>query len=169
MNKKGIQRGRGRKKRYLKFKNEREFLHLPPSTSLPLKGVLLFLKKRMDFSSSNFSCDSLCQVFASGLAGTCSVPPTSNGNNFCKGFYRRFLLPLLHALSTVAPPTKPLFLGCTSAILSRFQVLRFDFPSSISVTISPGATDYATLAPSLASLWCSLRSTKYSRFQRFQN
>ena len=163
-------KGKRKKKNcYFKFKNEREFLHLPPSIGLPLKGVLLFLKKLMDFSSSNFSCDSLCQVFASGLAGTCYLPPTSNGNNFCKGFYRRFLLPLLHALSTVAPPTKPLFLGCTSAILSRFQVLRFDFPSSISVTISPGATDCATLAPSLASLWCSLRSTKYSRFQRFQN
>ena len=54
----------------------------PPSISFPLKGVLLFLKKLIDFSSSNFSCDSAfllyhCKVFASSLAGTCSEPPSS--------------------------------------------------------------------------------------------
>ena len=113
----------------------------------------------------------LC-VISSGLAGTCPVPPTSqtsNGNNFCKGRLRRFRLPLLEATSTVVLRTKPSFPGCNSAILPSFQVLRFDFPSSISVTISLSATDCARLAPSLADLWCYLRSTTYSRFQRFQN
>ena len=113
----------------------------------------------------------LC-VFSSGLAGNCPVPPTSrtsNGNNFCKGRLRRFRLPLLEATSTVVPRTKPSFPGCNSALLPSFQVLRFDFPSSISVTMSLGATDCARLAPSLADLWCYLRSTTYSRFQRFQN
>ena len=71
------------------LKTKESFYIFPPRSVFPLKGVLLFLKKLMDFSSSNFSCDSLCQVFASGLAGTCSVPPTSNGNNFCKGFLQK--------------------------------------------------------------------------------
>ena len=111
----------------------------------------MFFKKLMDFSSSNLPCDSgtppllssLCKVFASGLPPTSR---TSNGNNFCKGLLRSFLSPVLEATSTVAPRTKPSFPGCTSTILPNFQVLRFEFPSSITVTISPGATDCATLA-----------------------
>ena len=162
--------GEEEKNCYLKFPNERDFLHLSPSISFPLKGVLLFLKKLIEFSSSNFPCDGgitppPLKVFAPGLAGTCSVPTrTPNGNNFCKGLVGHFLLPLLKATSTVAPS----FPGCTSLILPSFQVLRFDFPSSITVTISASATDCATLAPSLVGLWCFLRSTTYSRFQRFQ-
>ena len=170
--KKGTNGGEEEKNCYLKFPNERDFLHLSPSISFPLKGVLLFLKKLIEFSSSNFPCDGgitppPLKVFAPGLAGTCSVPTTSrtpNGNNFCKGLVGHFLLPLLKATSTVAPS----FPGCTSLILPSFQVLRFDFPSSITVTISASATDCATLAPSLVGLWCFLRSTTYSRFQRFQ-
>ena len=163
--------GEEEKNCYLKFPNKRDFLHLSPSISFPLKGVLLFLKKLIEFSSSNFPCDGgttppLLKVFAPGLAGTCSVPTTSrtpNGNNFCKGLVGHFLLPLLKATSTVAPS----FPGCTSVILPSFQVRRF--PSSITVTISASATDCATLAPSSAGLWCSLRSTTYSRFQRLQS
>ena len=114
----------------------------------------------------------LWKVFASGLAGTCSVPPTSRnstGSKFCKGLFRRFLLPLFEATSTAAPPTKPSFPRCTYAILPSFHVTRFDFPFSITLTISHVATYCMTLAPSLVDSWCSLRSIVYLRFQRFQN
>ena len=53
-----------------------------------------------------------------------------------QGLLRSFLSPVLEATSTVAPRTKPSFPGCTSTILPNFQVLRFDFPSSITATIS---------------------------------
>ena len=117
-------KGKRKKKNcYFKFKNEREFLHLPPSIGLPLKGVLLFLKKLMDFSSSNFSCDSLCQVFASGLAGTCSVPPTSNGNNFCKGF--------LQKVSFATAPCTFHSSSSNETIISRMHLRNpFTFPST---------------------------------------
>ena len=114
----------------------------------------------------------LWKVFASGLAGTCSVSPTSRnstGSKFCKGLFRRFLLSLLEATSTAAPPTKPSFPRCTYAILPSFHVPRFDFPFSITLTISHVATECMTLAPSLVDSWCSLRSIVYLRFQRFQN
>ena len=134
----------------------------------------MFLKKLIDFSSSNFSCDSAfllyhCKVFASSLAGTCSEPPssrTSSGKIFvrvasgvfvcnCPKQLSQWLLERNHRFQD-APP-------------KSFRVSKYYDLTSITVKISPGVTDCATPAPSLAGLWCSLRSTTYSRFQRFQN
>ena len=74
------------------------------------------------------------------------------GSRFCKGLFRRFLLPLLEATSTAAPPTKPPFPRCTYAILPSFHVPRFDFSFSITLTISHVATDVSTFISRLVVL-----------------